>query len=151
MPQANALLERIVADQGAANLGQELLMTRASMAQRNGDADAARRLLVQAVAGVREWPERHRQLFPLAKALDSLGRYDEALEVLAEAHGSQAQYFAKAMPGHRDPRCADDGHHAPALCCRGHRRLGPQRRAVDRRQPDLRRGLSRAPARRCSS
>ena len=99
MPQANALLEKIVADQGAANLGQELLMTRASMAQRNGDAEAARRLLVQAVAGVREWPERHRQLFPLAKALDSLGRYDEALEVLAEAHGSQAQYFAKAMPG----------------------------------------------------
>ena len=99
MDQANALLEKIVADPGAANLGQELLMTRASMAQRNGDAETARRLLVQAMAGVRNWAERHRQLFPLAKALDSLGRYDEALEVLAEAHGSQAQYFSTAMPG----------------------------------------------------
>ena len=99
LEQANVLLEKLLSDPGSAELGNELLMARAAIAQRNGDAEQARKLLVQAVAGVGQRSERHRQLFPLAKALDSLGRYDEALETLAEAHASQAEYLTTSMPG----------------------------------------------------
>ena len=76
----------------------DLLLTEALLADRAGDHETARKCLSLALQDYNDFPRRHYLLFPLAKALDALRRYDEAYAALEEAHRSQA-VFVQAVTG----------------------------------------------------
>jgi tetratricopeptide (TPR) repeat protein len=81
-----------------ADRGPEFPLAQARVAQRQGrheDAVAAFRALADGCAEARD---KHFHLFPLARSLDALGRYDAAFEVLQEAHASQAAWIERHQP-----------------------------------------------------
>jgi tetratricopeptide (TPR) repeat protein len=81
-----------------ADRGPEFPLAQARVAQRQGrheDAAAAFRALADGCAEARD---KHFHLFPLARSLDALGRYDAAFEVLQEAHASQAAWIERHQP-----------------------------------------------------
>ncbi|HKC15225.1 MAG TPA: sulfotransferase, partial [Steroidobacteraceae bacterium] len=96
--EARAVLERLAADPQAAVLGGELQLAQARLAQRSGQHDVAIRLYREAVDACQDFARRHFSLFPLAKALDAAGRYEEAHAALLEAHASQVEYLRRAAP-----------------------------------------------------
>jgi len=96
--EAAAELQRLAADPRAASLGGELQLAHARLAMRNGQYERAIRLYREATDACRNLSSRHFSLFPLAKALDSAGRYEEAYAALIEAHGSQVEYLRQASP-----------------------------------------------------
>ncbi len=96
--EAGQVLERLLRDPRSAALGTDLLLTQAQIAQRNGQYELACRLYRQAADGCTESRNRHYSLYPLAKALDAAGRYDEAYATLLEAHSSQAEYLRLVAP-----------------------------------------------------
>jgi tetratricopeptide (TPR) repeat protein len=63
------------------------------LASRFGRHEEARRHLELALEGQRELADRHKALFPLAKAYDALGRYDEAYAAAAEGHRSKLAFL----------------------------------------------------------
>ncbi|MBQ0930958.1 sulfotransferase [Ideonella sp. 4Y16] len=71
----------------------------AQMATRNGQTEEAVGLYQQLLAKDVPEPARHELLFPLAKALDTLGRSAEAFEAATAAHRSQMAFFGMAAPG----------------------------------------------------
>jgi tetratricopeptide (TPR) repeat protein len=78
-------------------LGRDLLLARARLAQRAGRHEQAIALFGELARG--ETIERtHSHLFPLARSLDALGRHDEAYAALCEAHASQARWIRRAQP-----------------------------------------------------
>jgi tetratricopeptide (TPR) repeat protein len=97
--EAQQLLERLLANVGAAVLDTDLMLVRAQLARRVGDYDTAVRLYRQVLAAVTSFDERHPHLFLLGQSLDALGRRDEAFPAFTEAHASQAAYLARAVPG----------------------------------------------------
>ncbi len=96
--EARAELERLAADPRTASLGGELALTRARLAQRDGQYDTAIRLYREAADACLDVANRHFSLFPLAKALDAAGLYEEAYAALLEAHASQVEYLRQAAP-----------------------------------------------------
>ena len=106
VPEARAALSRLKADPRAAVLGTDMDIVEARLADREGRPQDAHNLYVKILGATRTFHLRHFHLFPLAKALDDLGRYDEAFAVLEEAHRSQVAYMNLAtsdpMP-HRGP------------------------------------------------
>jgi len=96
--EARAALELLKADSAAARLGGELKVTDAQLAQRESRHEIAVTLFQEIVGACKEVHLRHFQLYPLAKSLDALGRYDEAFEVLTEAHASQMSYLSLSVP-----------------------------------------------------
>jgi hypothetical protein len=48
--------------------------------------------------GKEEFHRRHLRLFPIARSLDALGRYDDAWRVLTEAHASQIESIQRQSP-----------------------------------------------------
>ncbi|MBQ0959466.1 sulfotransferase [Ideonella sp. 4Y11] len=74
----------------------------AQLANRNGQTQDAVALYQELLAKDVPEPERHELLFPLAKALDTLGRSDEAFEAATAAHRSQMAFFGMATPGSSD-------------------------------------------------
>jgi tetratricopeptide (TPR) repeat protein len=100
LSEAHALFERLARDPRArAALGTDLLLTQAQLAERGADFETAAGLLRQILRDITELHQRHHQLFPLARCLDALGRYEEAFDTLLEAHRAQAAYLALANPG----------------------------------------------------
>ncbi|MBL8269678.1 tetratricopeptide repeat-containing sulfotransferase family protein, partial [Steroidobacter sp.] len=98
LPEAQQLLERISKHPRAGTLGRDLLVTQAQVAQRVGDHERACQLFQQSLQGVTQFHDRHFSLFPLAKSLDALKRYDEAFAALAEAHASQVEHLKLTAP-----------------------------------------------------
>jgi len=96
--EAGQVLDQLLRDPRSAALGQDLLLTQAQIAQRNGLYELACRLYRQAADGCAESRNRHYSLYPLAKALDAAGRYEEAYATLLEAHSSQAEYLRLVAP-----------------------------------------------------
>lgn len=96
--EARGELERLAAEPRAAVLGRELQLTKARMAHRDRQYDLAIRIYREAVDACTDLANRHFSLFPLAKALDSAGRYEEAHSALLEAHASQVEYLRQAAP-----------------------------------------------------
>jgi Flp pilus assembly protein TadD len=96
--EARAALERLKAEPAAARLGSEIKVTEAQLAQRESRHEIAVTLLKEIVGACQEVHLRHFQLYPLAKSLDALGRYDEAFAVLTAAHASQMAYLSLSVP-----------------------------------------------------
>ena len=95
--RAAELLARLEARPGA-DRGGDFALAQARVRQRQGrheQAATAFRALADGCAAARD---RHFHLFPLARSLDALGRYDAAFEVLQEAHASQSAWIERHQP-----------------------------------------------------
>ena len=69
------------------------------LAQREGDHETAARVYRELAERCDKEERRHYHLFPLAKSLDALGRYDEAFAALKQAHQSQQRFMELTSPG----------------------------------------------------
>ncbi len=96
--EATAIHERLVARPDAATLGAELQRVSAKLAQREGRHELAVELYRQASVEYQEPHDRHYILFPLAASLHALGRHDEAIATLIEAHRSHALSIRRSRP-----------------------------------------------------
>lgn len=95
---AGEQLAKLKADARAGTLGEELIATEAQFAEREGRHDAACRMYADVLRGCTEFRLRHVHLFPYAKCLDALGRYDAAFDALTEAHRSQIEHLGASAP-----------------------------------------------------
>ena len=98
LAEARSALARLKQDPRASSLSAEVKAVEARLAEREGRSQDAHDLLVELLDATVEFHLRHYLLFPLAKSLDALGRYDEAMTVLDEAHRSQVAYLKLAAP-----------------------------------------------------
>ena len=96
--EARAALDKLRADPRSAALGADMNLVEARVADREGRAQDAHDLYRKALATTRDFHLHHFQLYPLAKCLDALGRYDDAFAALEEAHRSQLAYMNLAAP-----------------------------------------------------
>ena len=98
LAQARAGLARLKQDPRSGSLASDIEVAEARLAERAGDMQAAHDRYAQLLARGAEFHERHHLLFPLAKTLDALGRHDEAVAALEEAHRSQLAYLKLIIP-----------------------------------------------------
>jgi tetratricopeptide (TPR) repeat protein len=98
LDEARALLRRLEAHPQANRTGIDLVVAQAILAQRDNRHELACTLFRQALETCHEFDKRHFHLFPLAKSLDALARYDEAFEVLVEAHRSYEAHLKLTAP-----------------------------------------------------
>lgn len=98
LPEAQQLMQRLANHPRAASLGNELPMTQARISQRVGEHERTVELLRRALEGITQFHDKHFALFPLAKSLDALKRYDEAFAALSEAHASQVEHLKLTAP-----------------------------------------------------
>jgi tetratricopeptide (TPR) repeat protein len=98
LTEARSVLEQTADAPDPHRFDGELAQARATLAQREGDHELAVALYRQVLAEVRSPDRRQHQLFPLAKSLDALKRYDEAFAALQEAHASQLAHLRMAHP-----------------------------------------------------
>jgi tetratricopeptide (TPR) repeat protein len=97
--ESQGLLAELESSQNAvAELGSELTLLKAQLAQRSGQHQVAAELFREVLDTCAELHNRHFQEYPLAKSLDAAGRYDEAFEVLTAAHRSQLAYLQRSSP-----------------------------------------------------
>jgi len=97
LDEARAILEHLERhDRGLEHDPERLLMS-AVLAERAGEHERAREQLTSALQYQKDPIHRHTLLFPLAKACDALGRYEEAYVVAQEAHVSQLAYLQVVM------------------------------------------------------
>lgn len=96
--EARRGLDELRADARAASLGSDLTLTRAQLAQREANHAEACELFRECLAQTPEPHRRHYHLFPLAKSLDGLGRYEEAFDTLVDAHRSQVALLQRTAP-----------------------------------------------------
>lgn len=82
----------------AAEMVEERLAVEARLAERDDDPDSARRLYEALLARPLPDHERYHVLYPLGRVLDRLGRTEEAMSVLADAHASQVRFLERAAP-----------------------------------------------------
>ena len=95
--EAAALLTRLQ-QVPPAQLGSDLVLARARLAQREAKHEQAVTYYRQLVAECAEPERRHFHGFPLAKSLDELGRHDEAFTVMVQAHASQVAWIERTAP-----------------------------------------------------
>jgi Flp pilus assembly protein TadD len=98
LDEAAHLLPQLIAHPQAHSLGGELTLIRAQLAQRASDHETACSLFTELLQDCKEPHLTHFLQFPLAKSLDALRRYDQALDVLREAHGSQIELLRLTAP-----------------------------------------------------
>lgn len=97
--ESQGIVDRLAADPVAqAELGTDLVLLRAQLAQRRGDNETAIALFREVLARDTASHTRHFQEYALAKSLDAAGRYDEAFATLTEAHRSQLAYLRRVSP-----------------------------------------------------
>lgn len=96
--EASQLLQHLQGLPRSDSEKRDLQLVDAQLAQRLGNHERAAALFRQALQHHEPFDARHYQLFPLAKSLDSLGRYAEAMSALREAHDSQAAHIEYAAP-----------------------------------------------------
>jgi len=93
LADARAAMKGLKAKEGTNKSDADILLAEATLAQREDDHQEAFRLLSSALRDQRDFPRRHNLLFPLAKSLDALRRFDEAYAALEEAHRSQIAFL----------------------------------------------------------
>ncbi len=96
--EARELMDTLLANPKAELQTPERMALEAQLLQREGRHAEAEALFTRALPGKEEFHRRHLQLFPIARSLDALGRYDEAWRVLAEAHASQVASIQRESP-----------------------------------------------------
>jgi Flp pilus assembly protein TadD len=96
--EARKLLDQLRADPADAHLATEIQVMEAKLAQRESRHEIAVALLEEVAAKQKKIHLRHFQLYPLAKSLDALGRFDEAFEALTNAHASQLAHLKLTAP-----------------------------------------------------
>lgn len=97
LDDARATMARLKANLRTNLADPDVLLAEAILAQREARDEDALALLSQALEGQTDPVRRHNLLFPLAKSLDTLRRYDEAFDALSEAHASQALHLEKTL------------------------------------------------------
>ena len=95
--EAQAAMQRVAPSDESSNQDSERLAMSARLADRAGRHEDAHRLLTLALGQPREFVHRYNLLFPLAKACDALGRYEEAYIAAEEAHRSQLAFLERAV------------------------------------------------------
>jgi tetratricopeptide (TPR) repeat protein len=98
LEEAESIRDRLAASSHAIRLGSEFQRVSAKLAQRRGLHELAIELYRQAEVEYREPHERHYILFPIAESLHALGRHDEAIATLMEAHRSHAEFIRRSKP-----------------------------------------------------
>jgi tetratricopeptide (TPR) repeat protein len=96
--EARAILDGLLISGESAELGNELTYAHAQVAQREAKHGLACKLFRENLARGREPKDRHFDLYPLARSLDAMQRYEEAHEALVEAHASQLEYLTHTAP-----------------------------------------------------
>ena len=97
LDEARAVMREVDLNHRRLDGKAEMLLMSAVLADRAGMHEEACRLLTLALKGHTEFAHRYTLLFPLAKNLDALGRYDEAYAAAEEAHRSQLAFLELAM------------------------------------------------------
>jgi tetratricopeptide (TPR) repeat protein len=95
--EARAILEHLERSDRSLEHDPERLLMAAVLADRAGEHERAYQQLSLALQYQKDLVHRHTLLYPLAKACDALGRYDEAYAVAQEAHVSQLAYLQVVM------------------------------------------------------
>ncbi|MET0290760.1 MAG: sulfotransferase, partial [Steroidobacteraceae bacterium] len=85
-------------DARSADLGEELSLLEAQLAQRARRHEEAARTFGKLAEQCREPERRHLYLYPLAKSFDALGRYEEAFQTLQQAHLAQLEHLHRIHP-----------------------------------------------------
>jgi tetratricopeptide (TPR) repeat protein len=116
LDQANAVTARLQ-HVAPARLGSDYLLARARLAQRAGRHEEAINAFTALIAQCKEADDTFVHQFPLAKSLDALARYDEAFEVLVDAHASQTLRTKRTMP--EIPQLKSDTMRITRIGCRG--------------------------------
>jgi tetratricopeptide (TPR) repeat protein len=98
LAQARAVMEQLRARPDSRLIGSDLQRVSAKLAQRSSDHELAVELYRQALADYGQPHDRHFIQFPLAESLHALGRYDEVIRTLIEAHRSQAAFIRRSRP-----------------------------------------------------
>src|SRR6516162_2434567 len=94
--EARTVMQQLELDERSANADSERLAMSALLSDRAGRHEDAHRQLTAALAKPHEFVQRYNLLYPLAKACDALGRYEEAYAAAAEAHRSQLAFLERA-------------------------------------------------------
>jgi tetratricopeptide (TPR) repeat protein len=96
LDEARAVLEQLALNDESRSVDSERLAMSAVLADRAGRHADAHQQLTAALAKQQESAHRYNLLYPLAKACDALGRYEEAYAAAAEAHRSQLAFLERA-------------------------------------------------------
>jgi len=96
--EARAELEALKAGPVAESVRADMQLVEARLADREGSVEKAREHYLALLQSTSESHLRHYHLYPLAKVLDKLGRFDEAYATLEEAHRSQIAYLKRTVP-----------------------------------------------------
>jgi len=96
LDEARTVMQQLELDDRGVSADSERLAMSAVLADRAGRHGDAHRQLTAALAKPQEFVHRYNLLYPLAKACDALGRYEEAYSVAAEAHRSQLAFLERA-------------------------------------------------------
>jgi len=98
LAEARELMDRLLADPKSDLQTSERMALEGQLLQREGKHSEAEALFTRALPGKDEFHRRHVRLFPIARSLDALGRYDDAWRVLVEAHASQVESIQRQSP-----------------------------------------------------
>ncbi|MES1263594.1 MAG: sulfotransferase, partial [Peristeroidobacter soli] len=98
LAEARELMDRLLADPKSDLHSPECLALQAQLLQREGKHAEAEILFTRALPGKEEFHLRYVSLFPIARSLDALGRYDDAWRMLTEAHASQFDAIQRQSP-----------------------------------------------------
>jgi tetratricopeptide (TPR) repeat protein len=96
--EARELMDRLLADPKSDLQTSDRMALEGQLLQREGKHSEAEALFTRALPGKDEFHRRHLRLFPIARSLDALGRYDDAWRVLVEAHASQIESIQRQSP-----------------------------------------------------
>jgi tetratricopeptide (TPR) repeat protein len=96
LDEARTVMQQLELDDRSVNAESQWLAVSAVLADRAGRHEEAHRHLTSALTTHREFVHRYNLLYPLAKACDALGRYEEAYSAAAEAHRSQLAFLERA-------------------------------------------------------
>lgn len=98
LPEARELMDRLLADPKSELQSPERMALEGQLLQREGKHAEAEALFTRALPGKEEFHRRHLRLFPIARSLDALGRYEDTWRVLTEAHASQIESIQRQSP-----------------------------------------------------
>lgn len=98
LAEARKLIDELSSRPDASIHGAELHRVAAKIAQRESNHELAVQLYRRALLDYRDEHEKHFILFPLATSLHALGRIQETIGALIEAHRSQVAYIRRSRP-----------------------------------------------------
>lgn len=95
LDEARTVLRQLERDETTSGSDPARLAISALLAERVGQHAEAYQQLTAALAVPQDFVHRFKLLFPLAKACDALGRYEEAFKIAGQAHESQLAFLER--------------------------------------------------------